>query len=844
MSELQKSGVKLVAEGGDAFENALNRASDSAGAFEGAITKAAGATSAASEIAIGALRHLGTLGVDALLGVIDKAAQLGQTAVKSALENEEAFSKLRTILKSAGQATGITEKQVEALGKKLSYLAGGSDDAIIAITEMGLRMGTVNKGNLEQFTIGVLDLAKVMGSTENATLLLSLAMEDPISAMGKARKAGILFSDTMETQIKKMVEAKDVAGASRVVMNRLAEATKGSAAAAAATLGGRLTIIQGRLGEALESIGGKFLNVLDGLLLKAEPLIPILEDGAEVLGDLITHALVGSGALTYLGKGIAGVVSFAEKFLAVMKLVDSNGIGALIPPSLVSSLAPITSAFEKLYSAVLTNLPAMKAAGQDFYNWINEQLAILAPKLISSLGASIETIARIWEKHGATIIMVTEWIGKVIGATLGGTVTLALGILEASLNSLEGAMDTLSLLAQGRFVEAFNTLINSQIKTQSIVGDTLKAFFNLAASIAGTDWDSFIAQWSYNITTFNQIFYQIGVIIGAALKDAGKVWADNFALLGQIISLSFTNWRNSLNEWAYNALMPIASNIVGAINSAKGMLSDFQNVGWQIGYWLYEGVRVWSDWVKNWINAQVTNAYNSALGGLSYFYNVGWQLMNNAYAGLSAWAGYIVNWITYQINAAYNYAFSLAYGFYNAGWQILNQFYNGLNAWAGYISNWLYTQVSNGWAAINNAPSWFYNIGYNIIGGIVNGLWGNANAVLNALWWIVDSAINAIKARLGIASPAKYLDQELGKPMGAGVAKGILSQQGNITEALKIAVLGSVASVTPAASASQAYYSQTINHSATNNFNLTLNSNQQSEGVINDFAIMGVLATA
>src|SRR3989304_3180919 len=117
----------------------------------------------------GALGGLGQIAGGALkLGLAAGAA--GFTALAAgagvsfaaALENEKIQSRLAQVIKSTGGAAGLTRIKANELAKQFMNLAGGSDDAVLAIQEIGLRAGTVSAEKMPAFIQATLDLGQVM----------------------------------------------------------------------------------------------------------------------------------------------------------------------------------------------------------------------------------------------------------------------------------------------------------------------------------------------------------------------------------------------------------------------------------------------------------------------------------------------------------------------------------------------------------------------------------------------------------------------------------------------------------------------------------------------------------
>lgn len=90
------------------------------------------------------------------------------------------------------------------------------------------------------------------------------------------------------------------------------------------------------------------------------------------------------------------------------------------------------------------------------------------------------------------------------------------------------------------------------------------------------------------------------------------------------------------------------------------------------------------------------------------------------------------------------------------------------------------TSIGN---TLRNAISTVTSIGRNIVQGLANGIRGAASQVVSALGSVVQNAINAAKAKLGIASPSK-LFMQFGEWTSEGYAIGVESGIGLATRAI------------------------------------------------------------
>lgn len=296
----------------------------------GVIDGVGGALGGLADIASGALSAGFAL---AAAGATALVAGLG-ASLSAAMDNEKLQAQLAATIKATGGAAGLTADDANELAQQFKNLAGGSDDAIIAIETIGLRAGTISADEMPAFIQSTLDLGAVMGSTTAAAELLARAQDDPVAAFKKLEKATGSFDSALEDQIKTMVDAGDTAGALDLINQKLAETTGGAAAANAETLSGQIEIMQGALGEAAETIGTALLPFAKELFEQViAPAIPIVETLAGAFASFFTDLQEGTPkeALDALGQTLTAVFG-PEMAEQITGFVDGlmQGIGGFV----------------------------------------------------------------------------------------------------------------------------------------------------------------------------------------------------------------------------------------------------------------------------------------------------------------------------------------------------------------------------------------------------------------------------------------------------------------------------------------------------------------------------------
>lgn len=461
--------------------------------------------------AIGGLGDVIKTGLGVALGnVLTPAFEAARDAmgsfITSALENEKILARLDTVIRSTGGAAGLTVEAAQDLATQFMNLAGGSDDAVLAIQEMALRMGTISAQQMPDFIQTTLDLAAATGQDAVAAArLLAQAQEDPISALTRFRRMGILFTEDLEKQIKTLQESGDTAGAMALVMQRLGEATGGAAAAAADTLSGKWEVLKGRLGEAGEAIGMSVLPLFTKLFDDViAPALPFVEDMAAAFGAFVEVLSAGDlqAAIEVFGE--------FESFQAIFKAlgVDIYGVASAVQgfvegvmaqgPLVFAALQPIIDAAFNVAAAFTESMPMIQAKVQEMAAFVLAQVQMMSPTLIANVSEMLNQIATFWRNHGDTIMAVVGVAWQFIVVTIGGTLTLVSGLIASALALINGDWES----AWQSIVTTLETFMNMAL---SIVGTNLEEFteswrgtFELAQIIWNTFWTNFLTTWNGN----------------------------------------------------------------------------------------------------------------------------------------------------------------------------------------------------------------------------------------------------------------------------------------------------------------------------------------------------------
>lgn len=339
--------------------------------------QAGGGFSALQEIAVGALRHIGTLAIDAVVGGFQAIGGAISDGIADAKNYAIIAGQTEAVIKSTGGAAGVSAEHVAEYAGALSDAAGQSlfgDDQIQESTNMLLTFTEIKGKVLDAATAISVDMAQALGGApKDSAIQLGKALNDPIKGITALTRVGVTFTEEQRAQIQAMQEAGDTAGAQAVILAELNKEFGGSAAAAADATGG-WSEFNGRMGEAKEALGAALLpllNQLSGVLLTS--VLPVIEDLAGRFGPFVES----------LGPIVAQVQGFIGGLLA--SFADTSPL---------DTFTAATGTLASFWSSQLQ--PALDAVWTVLQTQVWPILNDLATALFPLVGAAIQILAGFW----------------------------------------------------------------------------------------------------------------------------------------------------------------------------------------------------------------------------------------------------------------------------------------------------------------------------------------------------------------------------------------------------------------------------------------------------------------
>lgn len=362
-------------------------------------------------------------------------------------------------------------------------------------------------------------------------------------------------------------------------------------------------------------------------------------------------------------------------------------------------------------------------------------------------------------------------------ATSTSTIEGAMGNLEASvvgvgttiLDQFKGPLTSgISLLAQGisGLSGVFTGLVQTIGPILSQIGTTFQTAFQPVVEIVQSQ---LLPALQPLMSALQNLGNAIMPIITAAIQTIAPVLSTLVSNIGQTMSVIAT------------AVTPVINNIASLIQAVlPAIQSAFQ---------------IWGTYIQGVINAvfpfiqtvvtSVMNVVNAIISTVLAAINGDWSGVWEGIQNIvsSVWNG-IQSIVSGAINAVSGVISSVLSGISG----IFSSVWNGIkgavsSAWSGITSavssgvssmmNFITRIPSRIMGVFSGAGSWLLSAGKNIIQGLINGITNAIGGAISAVKNAVSGIIDGAKSLLGIASPSKVFDREIGRMIPAGLGRGV-----------------------------------------------------------------------
>lgn len=362
-------------------------------------------------------------------------------------------------------------------------------------------------------------------------------------------------------------------------------------------------------------------------------------------------------------------------------------------------------------------------------------------------------------------------------ATSTSTIEGAMGNLEASvvgvgttiLDQFKGPLTSgISMLAQriSGLGGVFTGLVQTIGPILSQIGTTFRTAFQ---PVVGMVQSQLLPALQPLMSALQNLGNAIMPVITAAIRTIAPVLSALVGNIGQTMSVIAT------------AVTPVINNIASLIQAVLPVIqSAFQSWGSAIQGVInavFPFIQTIVTSVMNVINAIITTVLAAIDGDWSGV----WEGIQNIVS--SVWNG-IQSIVSGAINAVSGVISSVLSGISG----IFSSVWNGIegavsSAWSGItgavssgvssMMNFITGIPSRIMGVFSGAGSWLLSAGRNIIQGLINGITNTIGGAVSAVKNAVSGIIDGAKSLLGIASPSKVFEREIGRMIPAGLGRGV-----------------------------------------------------------------------
>ena len=362
-------------------------------------------------------------------------------------------------------------------------------------------------------------------------------------------------------------------------------------------------------------------------------------------------------------------------------------------------------------------------------------------------------------------------------ATSTSTIEGAMGNLEASvvgvgttiLDQFKGPLTSgISMLAQriSGLSGVFTGLVQTIGPILSQIGTTFQTAFQ---PVVGMVQSQLLPALQPLMSALQNLGNAIMPIITAAIQTIAPVLSTIVSNIGQTMSVIAT------------AVTPVINNIASLIQAVlPAIQSAFQ---------------IWGTYIQGVINAVfpfIQTVVTSVMNVINEIITTVLAAINGDWSGV--WEG-----IQNIVSSVWNGIQSIVSGAINAVSGVISSVLSGISGIFSNVWNGIKGAVSSAWSGITSAVSsgvssmisfitsipsrimgvfsgagsWLLSAGRNIIQGLINGITNAIGGAISAVKDAVGGIIDGAKSLLGIASPSKVFDREIGRMIPAGLGRGV-----------------------------------------------------------------------
>lgn len=283
-------------------------------------------------------------------------------AIAAYRQQEKAEQRFRATLYATGRQSQITADAGIAYAKQLQAQTTFTDNAILEVEAMLLRVRGMTEGKLKTATALVLDIAAATGTdAKSVALVLSKALTDPKSGVAGLYRLGVTIPQQLKKLIEGLIDAGDLAGAQAALLEQLQGNFGGVAQQMALGTG------------SVDQLGNLMINLAEefGRLIAPE-VVELSKMATKFVNRLSEFQEEFVFVKAIVVGAVSGVVAAVEVLLQPLAELSQIAGTLSVSPSLVTA-AQVRSAVIEIFKPPILRLSDASAAFIESYNKSTER---------------------------------------------------------------------------------------------------------------------------------------------------------------------------------------------------------------------------------------------------------------------------------------------------------------------------------------------------------------------------------------------------------------------------------------------------------------------------------------
>lgn len=440
-----------------------------------------------------------------------------------------------------------------------------------------------------------------------------------------------------------------------------------------------------------------------------------------------------------------GVATAIESVMTIIEGIVQTAVGIIN-----GDVDLFTKGIGTIFSGLLTGITGLAS---NILSLVGE----LGANILSALG--LEDIAEVFQTFFETISEIFEQIPEVVNSAfeiVGGFFTETLPeFIDSAVETIQGFADNVVAFFTETIPEAFNSFVE-------LVGgivDSFIGFFTVTIPEAFTNFVTVTLPNAINsmITFFNQIPYYLGYAIGLGIGYIAK-----FALgIYKFATVQLPQYIAAIIKWFSQLPSKIWTWLMQAIQKVSQFATQVGQKAQQTGSAFITAIIQWftqlPSKIQSFLTKAVQNVTKWAASMRTKAIQAGRSFINGVVNGIKSLPSKVQQTLSNVINKLTSWVSKM----HSKGVQGANQLKSGVVNTARSI------------------PSQMVSIGANIVNGVWNGIQSMRSSFVSRVRSFFKGIVDGAKSALGIHSPSKVFDEQVGQNIVKGVIQGVNKQKKN-----------------------------------------------------------------